>query len=225
LTDVQSSCGVSGIRDLRAGVLIGEGSVKLCDTACTSAMATLELHATECTAAELDSHISVTKKDLNVSALARASCFPPSQACFRVMQDLIQFESTRTGQACIGDMEQFTSGSLSDSVAQQQVRDARAFGSARHTPSTFVIACTCLSCTVTNATGLVCAIACAHARGFHAHTHAHSHTHTHTHTRTHTHTHAHTRTRTHTSLLTALSFSSIAASSSHRTRRSALVRA
>ena len=124
LTEVQTSCGVAGVRDLRGGLLIGEGSIHLCDAECRSAMATLALHATECSAGELNTNIGASKADLRQSVLAQASCFPPSRTCFRVMRDLIRFESTRTGQACLADIEQFTNGALADSVAQQQVSDA-----------------------------------------------------------------------------------------------------
>lgn len=55
----------------------------------------------------------------------RQACFPPSEKCATLLEELIAFENSTTGVTCRAFIEEFSDGSKPTAIAQAEVCNAR----------------------------------------------------------------------------------------------------
>lgn len=101
---VKTTCVVRHLRELRGGSMSSWGAANVCAAGCGSAMKALSLSATDCTAAELDTALSIAdaRQHLRAAELEQAKCAPPSLQCYRTFRDMVNYERSSVGQTCSG---------------------------------------------------------------------------------------------------------------------------
>eukprot|EP00038_Savillea_parva_P025288 m.47037 g.47037 ORF g.47037 m.47037 type:complete len:603 (-) comp6836_c1_seq1:75-1883(-) len=125
LSAALASCDATSLTQLNSAAAqagaSADGSV-LCGSECTTALATLEVHATDCTSSEFDAGTGTPHSLLllNETRLTQHACRPPKEACVPLLDELVAFEQSSTGVQCRGLIERFTNIGKPDSVAQAE---------------------------------------------------------------------------------------------------------
>lgn len=116
-----SICGVENILQIHAGVRYEDQTPRLCKKDCISAVQSVVLSATDCSAAELDAYLGVNNSRRRLAQVinGQSKCFPPSLSCFRTFRDMESFEDSSSSQLCTSVLEE-ASSEVRPLVAQAQ---------------------------------------------------------------------------------------------------------